>query len=38
LDALQAQADALKKLHTETVAELDASLPSILDRAFKDEL
>jgi type I restriction enzyme, S subunit len=38
LDTLQAQVDALKKLHAETTAELDALLPSILDRAFKGEL
>lgn len=38
LDALQAQVDALKRLQTETAAELDALLPAILDRAFKGEL
>ena len=38
LDALQAKADALKKLQTETAAELDALLPSILDKAFKWQL
>jgi type I restriction enzyme S subunit len=38
LDALQAEADALKRLQAETAAELDALLPSILDRAFKGEL
>ena len=38
LDALQAKADALKKLQTETAAELDALLPSILDHAFKGDL
>ncbi|OGP59322.1 MAG: hypothetical protein A2V67_15810 [Deltaproteobacteria bacterium RBG_13_61_14] len=38
LDGLQAQVDALKKLQSETAAELDALLPSILDRAFKGEL
>jgi len=38
LDALQAEVDALKKLQAETAAELDALLPSILDRAFKGEL
>jgi type I restriction enzyme S subunit len=38
LDALQAEVDALKKLQTETATELDALLPSILDRAFKGEL
>ena len=38
LDDLQAQVDALKRLQTETAAELGALLPSILDRAFKGEL
>ena len=38
LDSLQAKVDALKKLQTETAAELDALLPSILDKAFKGEL
>ena len=38
LDALQAEVDALKRLQAETVAELDALLPAILDRAFKGEL
>jgi len=38
LDALQAQVDALKKLQSKTAAELDALLPSILDKAFKGEL
>jgi type I restriction enzyme, S subunit len=38
LDALQAQVNKLKTLQTETEAELDALLPSILDRAFKGEL
>jgi type I restriction enzyme S subunit len=38
LDALQAKVDAVKRLQTETAAELDALLPSILDRAFKGEL
>jgi type I restriction enzyme S subunit len=38
LDALQAQVDALKRLQAETAAELDALLPSILDKAFKGEL
>jgi type I restriction enzyme, S subunit len=38
LDAMQAQIDALKDLQAETVAELDALLPAILDRAFKGEL
>jgi hypothetical protein len=34
LDALQATVDALKRAQTETAAQLDALLPSILDRAF----
>ena len=37
-ERLQAQVDALKRLQAETAAELDALLPSILDRAFKGEL
>jgi type I restriction enzyme S subunit len=38
LDAVQAEADALKRLQAETAAELGALLPSILDKAFKGEL
>lgn len=38
LDALQAKVDELKRLQVETQAELDALLPSILDRAFRGEL
>ncbi|MEG3957190.1 restriction endonuclease subunit S [Microcoleus sp. herbarium2] len=38
LDNLQAKVDALKRLQTETAAELDALLPSILDKGFKGEL
>jgi type I restriction enzyme S subunit len=38
LDGLQARVDALKKLQAETAAELDALLPSILDKAFKGDL
>lgn len=38
LDALQAEVDALKHLQGETTAELDALLPSILDKVFKGEL
>ncbi len=38
LDDLQDKIDALKHLQTETAAELDALLPSILDKAFKGEL
>ena len=36
--ALQAEVDALKRLQAETAAELDALLPALLDRAFKDGL
>jgi type I restriction enzyme, S subunit len=38
LDGLQAKVDALKRLQAETAAELNALLPSILDRAFKGKL
>ena len=38
LDGLQARVDALKRLQAETSAELDALLPSILDKAFAGEL
>lgn len=38
LDDLQSKVDILKRLQTETAAELDAMLPSILDKAFKGEL
>ncbi len=38
LDDLQAKVDSLKKLQAESAAELDALLPSILDKAFKGEL
>jgi type I restriction enzyme S subunit len=38
LHALQAKVDALKRLQTETATELDALLPSVLDKAFKGEL
>lgn len=34
LDALQAEVDALKRLQADTAGELDALLPSILDKAF----
>jgi hypothetical protein len=30
--------DVLKRLQAETTAELDAMLPSILDKAFKGQL
>lgn len=38
LDNLQAKVDSLKQLQSETAAELDALLPSVLDRAFKGKL
>jgi type I restriction enzyme S subunit len=38
LDELQAKVDALKTLQEKTAAELDALLPSILDKAFRGEL
>ena len=38
LDNLQAKVDALKRLQAETATELDALLPSILDRAFRGDL
>jgi len=38
LDDLQARVDAVKQLQAETQAELDALLPSILDKAFRGEL
>ena len=38
LDALQTKLDEMKRLQAETQAELDALMPSILDRAFKGEL
>ena len=38
LNALQVQMDALKSLQAETAAELDALMPSILDKAFHSEL
>jgi len=38
LDGLQAQVDELTALQDATQAELDALLPSILDKAFKGEL
>ena len=38
LDNLQSKLDSLKRLQSETAAELDAMLPSILDKAFKGEL
>lgn len=38
LDNLQTEVNTLKHLQAETEAELDALLPSILDKAFKGEL
>lgn len=38
LDDLQGKVDSLKRLQAETAAELDALLPSVLDKAFKGEL
>ncbi len=37
-EALQVEADVLKRLQTETAAELNALLPAILDLAFKGDL
>lgn len=38
LDELHTKVDSLKRLQAETTAELDAMLPSVLDRAFNGEL
>ena len=38
LDSLQAQVDELTALQDATQAELDALLPSVLDKAFRGEL
>jgi type I restriction enzyme S subunit len=38
LDALRLEVDALQRLQAETATEIDALLPSVLDRAFKGEL
>lgn len=38
LGALQSQLDMVRRTQAETAVELDALLPSILDRAFKGEL
>ena len=38
LDGLQGKVDAVKNVQDHTAAELDALLPSILDKAFKGEL
>jgi len=37
LDGLQTKVDALKQLQAETAKELDAMMPSVLDRAFRGE-
>lgn len=38
LDGLQVKVNALWQLQSETQVELDALLPSVLDKAFKGEL
>jgi type I restriction enzyme, S subunit len=38
LDDTQAKVDAVKRLQAETATELDALLPSVLDRAFRGAL
>ena len=38
LDNVQARLASLRELQSETQEELDALLPSVLDRAFKGEL
>lgn len=38
LDALQTKVDRVKGLQKKTAEELDALVPSILDKAFKGEL
>lgn len=38
IDGMQEKMEAIKQLQTETAAELDALLPSVLDRAFRGEL
>jgi len=38
LGDLQAKVNALKRIQVETAAELDALVPSILDKTFKGEL
>jgi type I restriction enzyme S subunit len=38
LDGLQGKVDALKQLQAQTQVELDALLPSVLDKAFQGEL
>jgi len=38
LESLQERTDILKALQADTSAELDALMPSILDKAFRGEL
>jgi type I restriction enzyme, S subunit len=38
LDGFQSKLERLKRLQTQTASELDALLPSILDKAFQEEL
>jgi type I restriction enzyme S subunit len=38
IESVLTRVDALRQLQAETAAELDALLPSILDKAFKGEL
>jgi type I restriction enzyme S subunit len=38
LEALQARTNELKRLQTDSAVEIDALLPTFLDRAFKGEL
>jgi type I restriction enzyme S subunit len=38
LREVKSRVEGLKKLQAETAAELDALLPSILDKAFRGEL
>jgi type I restriction enzyme S subunit len=38
LDRLQKQTNTLKDLQAETAAELEALMPSVLDKAFRGEL
>jgi type I restriction enzyme, S subunit len=38
LDNIQARLASLRRLQSQTQAELDVLLPSVLDRAFKGEL
>jgi type I restriction enzyme S subunit len=38
LESLHAKAEAVKHLHVDTAAELDAMIPAILDKAFRGEL